>query len=68
MIFITDPTRVICIMNMIDPEDIPDIDASFMTELTEDFARYGTILSLRIPKPPLTETGKVISCLRNSNY
>lgn len=47
------PTEVLCLMNMVVPEDLVDDEEyeDILDDIREECAKYGTVKSLEIPRP-----------------
>jgi splicing factor U2AF subunit len=54
------PTEVLCLMNMVAPEDLVDDEdyEDIVEDIKEECSKYGTVKSLEIPRPVKSETGE----------
>lgn len=56
-----EPTRVLQMLNMVTPDELVD-DGEFeeiVEDIREECGKYGSVLDVKIPRPILTESGKI---------
>lgn len=64
------PTEVLCLMNMVAPEELIDDDEyeEIVEDVKDECSKYGQVKSIEIPRPvdglEIPGTGKVQKCFR----